>query len=57
MAMNSSLLRSVDNLRGPAGRLEALLNLAGRMRPTLPWYATLTRSSAEPCTTRWYITP
>jgi alpha/beta superfamily hydrolase len=25
-AMNSSLLRSVDDLRGPAGRLEALLN-------------------------------
>ena len=25
--MNSSLLRSVDNLRGPAGRIEALLNL------------------------------
>jgi alpha/beta superfamily hydrolase len=24
--MNSSLLRSIDNLRGPAGRIEALLN-------------------------------
>ena len=24
--MNTSLLRSVDDLRGPAGRIEALLN-------------------------------
>jgi alpha/beta superfamily hydrolase len=31
--MNSSLLRSVDNLRGPAGRLEALLNLGRQDAP------------------------
>jgi uncharacterized protein len=31
--MNSSLLRSVDNLRGPAGRLEALLNLGRQGAP------------------------
>jgi uncharacterized protein len=33
MAMNSSLLRSVDNLRGPAGRIEALLNLGRQDAP------------------------
>ena len=31
--MNTSLLRSVDNLRGPAGRLEALLNLGRQDAP------------------------
>jgi uncharacterized protein len=31
--MNSFLLRSVDNLRGPAGRLEALLNLGRQDAP------------------------
>jgi uncharacterized protein len=31
--MNSSLLRSVDNLRGPAGRIEALLNLGRQNAP------------------------
>jgi uncharacterized protein len=31
--MNSSLLRSVDNLRGPAGRIEALLNLGRQDAP------------------------
>jgi alpha/beta superfamily hydrolase len=31
--MNSSLLRSVDNLRGPAGRLEAILNLGRQDAP------------------------
>jgi alpha/beta superfamily hydrolase len=31
--MNSSLLRSVDNLRGPAGRMEALLNLGRQDAP------------------------
>jgi uncharacterized protein len=31
--MNSFLLRSVDNLRGPAGRIEALLNLGRQDAP------------------------
>jgi alpha/beta superfamily hydrolase len=35
-AMNSFLLRSVDNLRGPAGRLEALFNEG---RPDAPYAA------------------
>jgi uncharacterized protein len=35
-AMNTSLLRGVDNLRGPAGQLEALLNLG---RPDAPYAA------------------
>lgn len=31
--MNTSLLRSVDNLRGPAGRIEALLNVGRQDAP------------------------